>query len=68
MFWLAHQLPEVRSSLRLKHSPITSTLGVLETIVRGKCLGLPPIVGRRKKQVFSFIKDRNLQEAQSLIF
>jgi len=39
-------------------SAISSSLGVSNTIVSGKYLGLPSMVGRSKKAIFSYLKDR----------
>jgi hypothetical protein len=44
---------------------IKSILGVYETIGSGKYLGLPSMVGRNKKAIFSYLKDRIWKKCQS---
>lgn len=44
---------------------ITSLLGVLAEIGSGKYLGLPSMIGRSKKAIFSYLKDRIWKNCQS---
>ena len=46
-------------------SSITAILGVYGTIGSGKYLGLPSMVGRSKRAIFSYIKDRIWNKCQS---
>jgi len=46
-------------------SAISSSLGVSNTIGSGKYLGLPSMVGRSKKAIFSYLKDRIWKKCQS---
>jgi len=46
-------------------STISSSLGVSNTISSGKYLGLPSMVGRSKKAIFSYLKDRIWKKCQS---
>lgn len=52
----------VSSSLKLD---ISNLLGVFTTIGEGKYLGLPSMVGRTKKAIFSYIKDRIWRKIQA---
>ncbi|CAN1794473.1 Putative ribonuclease H protein At1g65750 [Linum perenne] len=44
---------------------VKSILGVSEPFDRGKYLGMPSFVGRRKKEAFGFIKDRIWERMQT---
>lgn len=46
-------------------STITNILGVYGSIGSGKYLGLPSMVGRNKKAIFSYLKDRIWKKCQS---
>ncbi|GAU20068.1 hypothetical protein TSUD_381600 [Trifolium subterraneum] len=44
---------------------INNILGVVESMGHGKYLGLPSMIGRDKKSIFSFIKDRIWKKIQN---
>ncbi|XP_019160454.1 PREDICTED: uncharacterized protein LOC109157024 [Ipomoea nil] len=46
-------------------STVTQSLRVTEGNTAGKYLGLPSLVGRRKKQILGFLKDRILAKVRS---